>query len=505
MNVLRYALIPMVPAVLGLMPAAAMAAPASCESLATLALPNAKIDSAVSVPAGDLTLAGGRGGRGQTFKDLPAFCRVAATLKPTSDSDIKTEVWLPTTTWNGKFQAMGNGGWGGTISYPAMAEALRNGYATTSTDDGHTGAGGQFIPGHWEKAVDFFWRAVHEMGIQGKAITAAFYGNGPKLSYYNGCSYGGRQGLIEATRFPNDYDGIVAGDPANPRSALQTYQLAVYNQVHKNPAGVLPDDKVSILHKAVLNACDALDGVKDGLIENPKACHFDPQTIVCKSADDKDCLSQAQVDTVKLIMTPAKVNGKVYHPAPMWGSELGWKNFYSGVSEPEDLDNFTTIMFKDNPEWDYKTLTAENGLPAAEKADVEESVTTTDLSKFTAHGGKIIFYHGWADPGVSPQLTIDYYQGVQKTTKNGAESARLFIVPGMGHCRGGEGATDNFDAAAALDSWVTTGKPPVQMVASHMANGKADRTRPLCAYPQVAKYKGSGSTDDAANFACTAP
>ena len=226
------------------------------------------------MPAGQFSAPGGpqAAGARNPYKDLPEFCRVAATLTPSSDSDIKVEVWLPAANWNGKFQAVGNGGWAGVISYSAMADAIRAGYATASTDTGHTSPGGAFALGHPEKLIDFAWRSEHEMTVKAKAVVEKFYGSGPRLSYWNGCSTGGRQGLKEAQKFPDDYDGIIAGDPAN-RTALAMW---ITHAVLKDPASYIPPNKYPIIHQAALAACDALDGLKDGLIDDPTKCSFDP-------------------------------------------------------------------------------------------------------------------------------------------------------------------------------------------------------------------------------------
>ncbi len=506
MKILRAALYAsVVPAALALLPAPAVAAAASCETLAKLSFPDATIDKAQTVPAGDFTLPpSGPAGRAQTFKNLPAFCRVAATLKPSVDSDIKIEVWLPSANWNGKFQAVGNGGWAGVISYGALADALRNGYATTSTDTGHVGANGKFVPGHPEKLIDFGWRSEHEMTVKGKAIVAAFYGNGPQRSYWNGCSTGGRQGLMEATRFPNDFDGIIAGDPANPRARMNSWQLSIQQTIHSDKASYIPDSKYAAIHQAVVTACDALDGVKDGLIENPKACRFDPKVLTCTGADSNSCLTPPQVEMARKILSPGKYSGgKEFWPGFEPGSELGWA-VHAGP-EPSDtgIDHFKYVVFND-ANWDWRTLNPDTDVARAEKAGGTIDVTKTDLSAFTQHNGKLIMYHGWSDPQVAPQATIDYFKDMQKTTQKASESTRLFMVPGMGHCRGGEGP-NSFDMVTALDQWVEKGQTPQQVVATHSTNGKADRTRPLCTYPQVARYKGMGSIDDAANFVCTAP
>jgi feruloyl esterase len=483
---------------------------ATCESLASLALQSTTITSAQIVAAGAFAPpASGRGGRAPSqnpYATLPSFCRVAATLKPVSDSDIKIEVWLPTTGWNGKFQAVGNGGWAGFISYPAMAEALRRGYATTSTDTGHTGASGAFALEHPERFIDFAWRSEHEMTIRAKAIVAAFYGSGPKYSYWNGCSTGGRQGLAEAQRFPDDYDGIIAGASANPRTYLNSWQISIAQAALKDPAGFIPPAKYPMIHQAVLAACDAIDGVKDGLIADPPRCHFDPKTIECKGDEDSSCLTRAQVEAARTIMSPLKdpKSGVEIFPGFEPGTELAWAGLVGGP-EPvaTALDQFKYVVFRD-PNWDWRTFELDRDVAAADKVD-NGTINAIDpnLKPFTAHGGKLIMYHGWSDPLVGPGTSINYFNSVSKalgTAKTHA-SVRLFMVPGMGHCGGGEGP-NTFDMLAALEQWVEGDKAPDQILASHFTNGVVDRTRPLCPYPQVAAYKGSGSIDDARNFVC---
>ena len=290
----------------------------SCEKLASLALPNATITLAQTVGPGALASAAA------SFSDLPAFCRVAATLTPSSDSDIKIEVWLPPDTWSGKFQAVGNGAWNGAIAYPAMAEALRRGYATTSTDTGHAGNTAKFALGHPEKLIDFAYRSEHEMTLKAKAIVSAFYGSAPKYSYWNGCSAGGRQALKEAQMFPADYDGIIAGSPGLDWTGRSAQAVHVAQALVKDDAR-LSLAKAQLLHNAVLQACDALDGLKDGLIGDPTRCAFDPKVLECQSADSPACLTSAQVATAQLIYTTAvnpKTKRVVAGLAP--GSELSW-------------------------------------------------------------------------------------------------------------------------------------------------------------------------------------
>ena len=323
---------------------AAMAA--TCDSLAVLPLQNAHVTSAQMVAAGAFTppqapgrsganpaAAAGRGGTGRgrgnapnPYAVLPVFCRVAATLTPSSDSDIKIEVWLlDSTAWNGKFEAVGNGGWAGTISYAAMATALAAGYATSSTDTGHTGNGAEFALGHPEKVVDIAYRAVHEMAMQGKAIVNSYYSSAPKYSYFNGCSLGGRQGITEAQRYPADFDGIIAGAVAWGGMDRYSGVVMVGAAMQKASGAYIPPEKYPAIHDAVLQACDTLDGVKDGILENPLACRFDPKVLQCKAGEDTvSCLTAAQVQTANTIYSDAKdpKTGKVLTGGLMRGTEL---------------------------------------------------------------------------------------------------------------------------------------------------------------------------------------
>ena len=482
----------------------------SCENLRALSLPDTTITLAHNVGAGEFTPPATPGPRApDPLKDLPAFCRVAATLKPTSDSDIKIEVWLPSSGWNGKFQAVGNGGWAGSISYAAMAQELRRGYATSSTDTGHTGGSGSFALGHPEKVIDFGYRSEHEMTVKAKAIIEAFYGNAPQYSYWNGCSTGGRQGLKEAQRFPGDYDAIIAGAPANPRTRLAFATLWIAHAVLKDPASYIPPEKYPMIHQAVLDACDALDGVKDGILADPTRCHFDPQVIACKDADGPACLTAAQVETVKKILSPSRNprTGEEIYPGLEPGTELRWGTLASRQPFPVTIDHFKYVVFKD-PNWDWKTLNFDGNVALADKID-NETINATDpnLKPFFARNGKLLLYHGFNDQNVAPRSTINYYKRVVDTLGGEArtfDSVRLFMAPGMGHCGGGEGP-NMFDTVSALEQWRENGKAPQRIIASHSSAGKIDRTRPLCPYPQVAKYKGIGSTDDAANFVCALP
>jgi feruloyl esterase len=495
-NTLRAGLSAILLAVLGHQPA--FTAGRSCESLSSQALPDTTISRAESVGAGSF----------ETLKNLPAFCRVAATLKPTPDSDIKIEVWMPASDWNGKFQAVGNGGWAGSISYPAMGDALRRGYATSSTDTGHAGAGGSFALGHPEKLIDYAYRSEHEMTVKAKAIIAAYYGAAPTRSYWTGCSAGGRQGLKEAQQFPEDFDGIVAGAPAADWTGRAAASLRVAQALHRDEASYIPATKYPLVHDAVLEACDGLDGVKDGVIEDPQRCTFDPKVLECKGADSPACLTTPQV-TASLAIYAAAINPgtkrEITGLAP--GSERGWITWGGPQPLGISFDHFKYVVFKD-PNWDYRTFSFERDVVAAEQID-GGTVNALDpnLKAFFDRGGKLLQYHGWSDPQISPGNSVQYYKRVAERMGGPdriQHAYRLFMVPGMAHCGGGEGP-NAFDMVGALEQWVEKGAAPDRIVASRMRDGKADRTRPLCPYPQVATFKGSGGTDDAVSFVCKQP
>jgi feruloyl esterase len=496
---------------IALMGAAPAAAATSCENLASLSLPNAKINSAQMVAAGTFTPpgGGGRGGRGEgtnPFEKLPAFCRVTATLTPTSDSDIKTEIWLPATGWNGKYEAVGNGGWAGTIPYPGMAAALAAGYAAAGTDTGHVGNNAEFATGHPEKLIDLAYRSIHEMTVQAKTVINAHYGSAAKFSYYNGCSQGGRQGLAAAQTYPEDFNGIVAGAATWDQMRAHGARLALNLFVNRDSDGIIPPAKYSMIHQGVLNSCDALDGVRDGVLENPTKCNFDYSSLLCKSGDNPECLTKGQVESARAMTSPLKdpKTGKVlFEPHLMQGAELGWAT--NGGLQPlgPALTAMKNIVFKD-PSWDYHTMNVSTDVDRANKSDNGVMYSgDPNLKPFFDHGGKLLMYHGWSDPQVSPMLSITYYNKVLKTVgkDKAANSIALFLVPGMNHCQGGPG-TDTFNKMKVIDEWVTQGKKPTEIVASHLTNGQVDKTRPLCPFGQVAKYKGTGSTNDASNFSC---
>ncbi len=487
----------------------------TCQSLSALNLPETALIVSQSVPAGTFTPPKLVDGPGPPLDNLPAFCRVAGSIKPTKDSDIRFETWMPVSRWNGKFMGVGNGGWAGSIPYRAMGAALREGYATASSDTGHEGdaVDASWALGHPEKVSDYGYRAAHEMTAKAKAIIAAYYGDAPRLSYWSGCSSGGHQGLKEAQRFPNDYDGIVAGAPANFFTHLMASGVWIAQATFKDPTSYIPESKYPLIHQAAIAACDELDGLKDGLLEDPTACLFDPKVLQCKDADDPKCLTAAQVEAARKIYDGPKNprTGERIFPGLNRGSELGWPSFFADPDPPIVASHSKYLVFK-NPNWDFKTLNFDSDVALADRSDNGTiNATDPDLAEFFRHGGKLLLYHGWSDPAIAPENTVNYYKSVLRSM-GGAEtvrnSIRLFMAPGMGHCWGGDGPFD-FSTTNAIEQWVEKGIAPDRLIAAHFPNGgdsgKPDRTRPLCPYPQVAKYKGSGSIDVTASFTCALP
>lgn len=478
----------------------------TCESLASVSLSHATVTSAVTVAPGTFTPPAAQASGENRFSQLPEFCRVTATLTPTADSEIRIEVWMPASGWNGKLQAVGNGGWAGVISYPALAAAVAGGYAASSTDTGHQGNTAAFALGHPEKVVDMSYRAVHEMTSHAKTIVEKFYGVAPKRSVWNGCSTGGRQGITEAAKYPDDFDGIVAGAAAIHWIDLHVARMTLNAYVNRSADSAIAPSKYSMIHDAVLQACDALDGVKDGVIENPSRCHFNPEVLACKGADGPACLTSAQVETVRAIYAPVKNprTGETLRPALLQpGSELNWAT----LAGPEPLsytqELYKYLVFK-NPGWNWHTFNPATDIDRALQEDQGQlNFTSADLRPFFKHGGKLLMYHGWSDQQVTPLGSIEYFNDVLAKTDAGevGKSIQLYMVPGMYHCQGGPG-TDNFDKMAAMEDWMAKGTAPDSIVASHRAGGNIDRTRPLCPYGKVAAYGGSADTETATSFSC---
>jgi feruloyl esterase len=475
---------------------------AACERLAaSLSLPNTTVLLARVVAAGAFVPPSG----GAAAASLPAFCRVALKIAPSSDSDIRSEIWLPVSGWNGKFLQVGNGAWGGSIQYGALGDALRRGYAAASTDTGHTGTDASFAMGHPEKLIDFGYRSVHETAVQGKSTAAALYGVKPRIAYFNGCSGGGRMSFMEVQRFPGDFDGVIAGAPGYNRTDVAFQTLGMAQATHVTAESFIPAGKYSALHQAALDTCDALDGLKDGLIADPTKCRFDPAVIECKDGDAAGCLTNPQVVAVRRIYAPVidPKTGTQISSGLEPGSELQWGSVAG--NEPHSMYNdlLRFVVMKDR-DWDFKTLDVGRQLDLARKADNGVlAATSTQLSPFASRGGKLLIYHGWADQNIPPRESVNYYNGLMKTMgrQKVDDAVRLFMVPGMGHCGGGEGPNE-FDMLAVLEHWREDGKAPSEILASQTRAGQVVRTRPLCPYPQIAKYKGIGSIDRAENFVC---
>ena len=476
-----------------------------CEKLTALTIPQTTITSAADSPAGPFSPGGPGGGRGGAARPFPAFCRVAAVAKPVADSEIRIEVWLPeSAAWNGKILGTGNGGYSGALGYADMERGLRLGYAVAGSDTGHAGSDLKFGLGHPEKINDWAWRAVHVMTDTAKLIVRSYYGRFAAQSYFSGCSTGGQQALTEAQRFPRDYDGILAGAPGNNRVRLNVGFLWSWLAANRDATAALPASKLPLLQRAVVAACDDLDGVKDGIIGDPRACRFDPAALECRDADTSACLTKAQVTAVRAIYDGAKNprTGERLYSGWERGSEAGWTGYFVGQREPARLDFWRYWVF-DDPNWNFRSFDFDRDVAYADSRVAFLTANDPDLSRFQNRGGKLLIYQGWADPVVPPEDTIRYYESLIRSAGRDrtSDTARLFLIPGMGHCSGGPGPS-TFDGLAALDTWVSQGTAPSRIVATHSTGGKVDRSRPLCPYPLVARWKGAGSTDDAASFEC---
>jgi feruloyl esterase len=498
----------------------------SCVSLMKSRIAGATITFA------DIVAAGGfagpptpNGGRDLTapYKHVPAFCRVVVEATPTADSDIKIEVWMPASGWNGKLQGVGNGGFAGVIDYPELGAGVSKGYATTATDTGHTGSpiDAAWALGHPEKIADFGHRGIHEMTRLAKELIHEFYAKDAQHSYFQGCSDGGREALMEAQRYPADYNGILAGAPANYWTALLSTAAWDTQALTLDSASFIPPAKISTIAAAVNAACDQLDGVRDGILNDPRQCHFDPATIQCKAGEETEkCLTTAQATALnKIYAGPHDAHSREVFPGYLPGAEEGsggWGLWITGPAPHRSLMSMFELgyfsnMVYDNTGWDDKTFMLEAGMKAAEEKTASAlNATDPNLNPFRARGGKLILYHGWNDPAIPALSTVNYYRSVvAKMGQPDVDSfVRRYMVPGMQHCGGGPGA-DSFDDGidSALEQWVEKGAAPSTIIASKFAGDEhhATMTRPLCAYPQSAKYKGSGDTNDAANFVCEAP
>lgn len=494
---------------------ATAAAPAPCESLRSVSLPQTTITVAEMVEAGPFvapgaagrgtTPAGARGGapaagRGAAVPTIPKHCRVTMVLKPSADSNINSELWLPAENWNGKLMVVGNGGFAGSIQgYGDMQVALRLGYATSATDTGHNaadGPNGMFALGHPEKIVDFADRAVHDTTVKSKQLIKEFYDRTPQYSYFKGCSTGGREAVMAAQRHPDDYDGIIGGALANRHIQMHTAGFARSVILARNPDQAVPAEKAQMVTKAVLAKCDTY---KEGFLNNPRQCSFDFSTLLCKGADGDTCLTKAQLTSVEAFYGGLKnTKGELIFS----GQALG--NPMPALRSNQMINVIDTVRIWgfQNPEYDWHTFDLDRDMPIINSKVGFVDAVDPDLKAFKAHGGKLFLYAGWGDTTITPENTVLYYESVlHKMGKGQDDWMRLFMVPGMAHCGGGNGP-NTFDSIGTLETWREKGAAPAQVTA---ANAAVTLTRPLCPYPQYAKYKGSGNQKDAANWVCAAP
>lgn len=491
---------------------------AKCATLANLMLPDSRVTLAEAIrPNPTYAVPGTEGGQGGAVTVNTPFCRVAGTVEPA----IRFEVWMPLENWNGRFVGLGIGGLSGAIAYGQLAQTVAKGYAVGSTDNGHQGSDPRFAIGPMNELkegvfADWAHRAMNEMTVKSQQVVREFYGQGAHHSYFTGCSSGGHQALTQAQRYPANYDGILAGATANYWTNLMAGQLWYGLATRVDPATDLekPLNKLPAIHEAVVAACDARDGVKDGVLESPLQCDFKPSSLACKGADSASCLTPPQVTALEKIYGDAKTSqGRKIFPGLAPGGELAWPAM--SARQVPFAENFYRYFVFQKPEWQLPMMNMDTDVDYAQQR-IGHIVNSTnpDLSRFHAHGGKLIQYHGWNDPLISPYNSIDYYESVVALvggTKNRADALkdtqvnhRLFMVPGMEHCRGGD-ATDTFDGLGALERWVEQGIAPDQLAATKVVESKTVRSRPLCAYPAVARYNGTGNTDEAANFTCALP
>jgi feruloyl esterase len=479
-------------------------AQSSCEALKSFHDSASKVLSAEYKKAGPFSLPSmGLIPRRQI--DLPAHCVVRMTTVTSPDSSVATEIWLPEAAeWNSKLLGTGNGGYSSSLSLPQMAEGLRTGYAVGGSDTGHQGEGLDFGTGHPEKIRDWAYRSTHVLAENEKKIVTAFYGKPEEHAYFVGCSTGGQQALSEAQRYPRDFDGIVAGDPGNDRILLNADFVESWLTTHPADGAVFPAAKLPLVNKAVIAACDKDDGVADGIIGEPDKCTFDPETLACSgSVSSNTCLTDPEIKMVRRLYDGPVRNaaGKPMYAGWTRGSEAGWGAYLVTPSKPVRVEFWSDWVYGQNG-FDLRAFNAQLAVSAARTRLPFVDAVNPDLRAFQTAGGKLLLYHGWADPVVPPEDTIGYYRQVEKSLGSSTEnSVRLFLVPGMGHCGGGPGAS-TFDSLQALDAWVMNGTAPDSIDASHVEAGKATMTRPLCAFPKVARWDGHGDTSQESSYHC---
>lgn len=436
------------------------------------------------------------------------FCRVVAVI----ETEIKFELWLPD-DWNGKYTQVGNGGYTGAINYPTMGGALAKGYATASSDLGHVSENAfetDWMVGHKQRIIDFGYRAHHLVSETAKQIVDAYYGMQPRYSYFVGCSSGGWQALTEIQKYPGDFNGVVAGAPAHNFVRLNLRSTVTAQMSLAHPEGDLSRAHTRLVAEAALERCDADDGVTDGLISDPLHCDFDPKALQCESGEaSESCLSPAQVERVAALYGPLQSEGGLeLYPGPTISAALR-PSAPAAADAPALAGPLANALaeFGYTTDLTVGTFDADRDIPPMEELmNPVMSSMDPDLSEFKARGGKVVAWHGWGDPAISPYNTLNYYESVEETIgENMDDFYRIFFVPGMGHCGAGATGPDKFDMLAALEGWVENDAAPTRIEATQYEDGRIVRTRPLCKYPEVPKYTGSGSVDDAENFMCVSP
>jgi feruloyl esterase len=484
----------------------------ACADLRNLDLPDTLIDSAVEMPDGSLlsAITGSANIAPTCTSDvaaatLRAFCRVQATVAP----QIKIEVWLPLEGWNGKFQGYGNHGFAGDIDYTDLGPELNKGYAVAGTDTGHQGTGTAWMQNR-QQIIDYGSRGIHEMAVKAKAITEAFYGMAPKYSYFNGCSTGGKEGLMAAQRYPEDFDGINIGGSANFDQIGNRVQYIWNGQVTFGRGVPLAGPTLTLINNAVVAACDGVDGIVDGVLDDPRECNWQPSSLLCQPGQTTGCLTALQVDALeKVYQGPRNPRtGATLYPGLVRGSERGWGGHTAGPNIFATADQFFKFMVTNNPAWDYRTFNFDSDFADA-KARFSPLIDAVDpdLDAFRKRGGKILFSHLWSSTTHAATKSIEYYEEVARRLHGGEqgylfgktqEFFRLFMVPSASGSKG----PDRFDAMPLLERWVEQGIPPKSVLAVHKTAGVVDRTRIVCPYPQRAVHSGVGSTDEAENFVC---
>jgi feruloyl esterase len=515
------------------------AAAGACENLVVnLALSGTTVTAAATVPGPSFTAPDG-----VTYTNVPSFCKVSAVLAPTSDSFINVELWMPTSTWNGKFEGIGNGGYAGTIALgvPAMVSGLQSGFAVATTDMGTAPSSNNdadALVGHPEKWIDWGWRATHLMTTASKQLIQNFYGQSPRWSYFNGCSTGGEQALMEAQRFPEDYDGILGGDPANNRTHVHTAVAWNYRAMHATPQSLFTSSQAQAVTNAIVAACAVQSGglAADPFLTDPRTCRWDPAALQCNGIDTGSCLSPDQVTAARAMYAGAHdpATGHLIFPGSVRGSESDGQFGWVGIGGQPEIPFGSIFKWVFGPTFTYLNFNFDNDMATMDSILAPNvNANSTDLGKFSGRGGKFIMYHGWADPLVSPQESINYYERLVAAQGNKGSAAakqaqgfyRLFMVPGMAHCAFGTGpnafgnrfsgqvyaapppANDAaHDIFIALQNWVEKGVAPNRIIATKYVNDVPNlgvqMTRPLCVYPLVSKYGGTGDANTAENFVC---